>query len=834
MAGWSPGIRRRDAMNENPRLTALLGPTNTGKTHFAVERMLAHNSGIIGLPLRLLAREVYDRVVRAVGASAVALITGEEKVAPASARYFVCTVESMPAHRRVAFVAIDEVQLAAGPERGHVFTDRILNARGLDETLFLGADTMRSVLTRLVPGVAHVSRPRLSQLAYAGRKKLARLPPRSAVVAFSAADVYALAEILRRQRGGAAVVLGALSPRTRNAQVAMYQAGEVDYLVATDAIGMGLNMDVNLVAFGELTKFDGHAVRALTVAELAQIAGRAGRHLNDGRFGTTAEAPGLAAETVEAIENHRFPRLRAVYWRDAQPSTRTLTALLRGLEEAPKGSGLMRAPVADDYRALCELARDPEMMRRTSTPEAVQLIWEVCRIPDFCKTMTDTHVRLLGRIFRCLIDGGGQLPGDWVARSVERLDRSDGDIDTLMMRIANIRTWTYISHRSGWLADAACWRERTRAIEDRLSDTLHDRLNQRFVDRRSALLMRGAGRVLAAQVNDDGAVAVEGHFVGRLEGFRFKPDINAGHAQVKAFFNAARRALRGEIERRATRLAEDGPEAFQIDDHARVLWHGEAVARLCRSPSPLAPRLVPLASELLEGAVRTRIESRMRSWFDDHMRISAGPLLRARDARLSGAARGLLFQIAECLGALPRSRVQSQIAALTKSERGVLAAMGVRLGLDWVYLASMSKPRRLAFRALLWAVSADYYPVPAVPTTHAVTVDRDLPLTFYDAIGYAIKGPRAIRVDSAERMSAWLRRRARRGTVVSSSDLVDRCVCEAAELPAVLLQFGYRAVQEDGGFRLVGTKKTAWRQSRGRRLDPDSPFAKLAVMNGRA
>ena len=821
-------------MNENPRLTALLGPTNTGKTHFAVERMLAHGSGIIGLPLRLLAREIYDRVARAVGAGAVALITGEEKIAPAGARYFVCTVESMPLHRRVAFVAIDEIQLAADTERGHVFTDRILNARGLDETLFLGADTMRSVLRRLVPGVAHVSRPRLSQLAYAGRKKLARLPPRSAVVAFSAADVYALAEILRRQRGGAAVVLGALSPRTRNAQVALYQAGEVDYLVATDAIGMGLNMDVNLVAFGELTKFDGQVVRALTVAELAQIAGRAGRHLNDGRFGTTAEAPGLLAETVEAIENHRFPRLRAVYWRNARPSTHSLAALLRGLEDAPKSSGLMRAPVADDYRALCELAHDPEITRRASTPDAVQLFWDVCRIPDFCKTMADTHVRLLGRIFRCLIDGGGRLPEDWVARSVERLDRSDGDIDTLMMRIAHIRTWTYISHRSGWLTDAACWRERTRTIEDRLSDTLHDRLNQRFVDRRSALLMRGVGKELTARVDDDGVVAVGGHFMGRLEGFRFRLDSDAEHGQIKKLFNAARRALRGEINRRATHLAGDGPEAFHIDEQARVLWRGEAVARLCRGPSPLAPRLVPLASELLDGAALTRIEIRVRAWFDDHMRSCAGPLLRARDAQLSGPARGVLFQIAESLGALPRCQVQSQIAALTKAERGVLAAQGVRLGLDWVYLAAMLRPRQLAFRALLWAVSADHYPVPAVPTMRAVPADPNLPPALYEAIGYAIKGPRAIRVDSAERVSAWLRRRARRGAIVPTSDLVNMCVCETAELPAVLLQFGYRAVQEDGGLRLVGTKKTASRQSLRRRRNPDSPFAKLAVLNGRA
>ena len=740
----------------------------------------------------------------------------------------------MPVHRQVAFVAIDEVQLAADPERGHVFTDRILNARGLDETLFLGADTMRSVLRRLVPGVAYVSRPRLSRLAYAGRKKLARLPPRSAVVAFSAADVYALAEILRRQRGGAAVVLGALSPRTRNAQVAMFQAGEVDYLVATDAIGMGLNMDVNLVAFGELTKFDGQVIRALTVAELAQIAGRAGRHLNDGRFGTTAEAPELAADTVEAIENHRFPRLRAVYWRNLRPPTHSLTALLRGLEDAPTSPGLMRAPVADDYRALCELACDPETTRRASNPDAVRLLWDVCRIPDFCKTMTDTHIRLLGSIFRCLMDGDGRLPEDWVRGLVERLDRHDGDIDTLMTRIANIRTWTYISHRSGWLADAAHWRERTRAIEDRLSDTLHDRLNQRFVDRRTTLLMRGAGSELTARVGDDGAVAVEGHFVGRLDGFRFKPDTNADHGQVKALFNAARRALRGEIERRATSLAKDGPEAFEIDEQARILWRGEAVARLRRGPSPLTPQLVPLASELLDGVTQTRIESRVREWFEDQARVCVGPLLRAREAQLSAAARGMLFQLAEALGTLPRHRVRSQIAALTKAERGVLVAMGVRLGLEWVYFKSMITPRRSAFRALLWAVSAGRFPIPAVPATRAVPVDASLPPSFYDAIGYPIKGPRAIRVDGAERVAVWLHRRSRRGAIEPTEELAAMCDCGTAELGAILPYFGYLPVQQDGELRYVADKKSVHRKSRRRRVNPDSPFAKLAALNARA
>jgi ATP-dependent RNA helicase SUPV3L1/SUV3 len=472
------------------RVTAVLGPTNTGKTFLAVDRMLGHSSGMIGFPLRLLARENYDRIVRLKGARAVALVTGEEKIAPPTARYFVCTVESMPLNRPVAFLAIDEVQLAADPERGHIFTDRLLHARGIEETMFLGSDTIRPLLRRLVPDATFESRPRFSTLTYTGPKKLNRLPRRSAVVAFSAGDVYAMAELIRRQRGGAAVVLGALSPRTRNAQVAMYQAGEVDYLVATDAIGMGLNMDVDHVAFAELAKFDGRRPRRLTAPEIAQIAGRAGRHMNNGSFGTTAEAGEIPPEMVEAVENHRFQPLASLYWRNRDLSFRSVEALLRDLDARPPDRALIRMREADDHLALAALARDPEILRMAQGPAAVRLLWEVCQIPDFRKILTEAHTRLLGHVFRHLMQPAAVLPETWVARQVERLNDDQGDIDTLTQRIAHVRTWTYIAHRGDWLTNSGEWQERARAIEDKLSDALHQRLTQRFVDRRQAALQR--------------------------------------------------------------------------------------------------------------------------------------------------------------------------------------------------------------------------------------------------------------------------------------------------------------------------------------------------------
>src|SRR5579864_5095134 len=569
-------------LSSAPRLVAVLGPTNTGKTHYAIERMLGHQTGMIGFPLRLLARENYDRVVKAKGARAVALITGEEKIVPPNPRYFVCTVESMPLDHPVEFLAVDEIQLCADPDRGHVFTQRLLEARGRAETLMLGSDTIKPLLRRLVPDAEVVGRPRFSSLHYTGAKKITRLPPRSAVVAFAVADVFALAEVMRRQRGGTAVVMGALSPRARNAQIELFQSGEVDYLVATDAIGMGLNMDLDHVAFAKLVKFDGSHPRRLAAPEIAQIAGRAGRHMSDGTFGVTGEEGELPDEIVEAVETHRFDPLTQLYWRNSRLDFRSVAGLLRSLEEKPRRVGLISAREADDHRALRTLGRLPEITALAQNPETVRLLWEVCQIPDFRKVMSDAHGRLLVQVYRHLAAPSGQLPTDWVAAQMARLDRGDGDIDTLMARIAHIRTWTFISHRADWLANAAHWQERARAIEDRLSDALHDRITQRFVDRRAAFLVRqlaGAEELLAS-VSRDGEVKVEGHYVGQLDGFRFRPDTAATDEAARTLLAAANRVLRSEIAERATALAVAPADEFALTPEGTVLWRGGAVARL--------------------------------------------------------------------------------------------------------------------------------------------------------------------------------------------------------------------------------------------------------------
>lgn len=850
-------VRTSGAAAEGSRTVAVLGPTNTGKTHLAMERMLGHASGMIGFPLRLLARENYDRAVQIKGARRVALITGEEKIVPPEASWFLCTVEAMPVDRRVAFLGIDEIQMCADPDRGHLFTDRLLHARGELETMLMGAETIRPLLRRLVPGVEFIVRPRFSALTHAGPCKLTRLPRRTAVVAFSAADVYGIAELVRRQRGGAAIVLGALSPRTRNAQVAMYQAGEVDYLVATDAIGMGLNMHVDHVAFAATRKFDGRGPRRLIAAEMAQIAGRAGRHTRDGSFGTTAEIGPLDAELAQRIESHIFEPLTTLKWRNSDLRFASLEALRASLGRLPDRPGLTRAREADDELALAHLSADAEIADLARGPAAVTLLWDVCRIPDFGKVAGEGHARLLGQMFRYLIGAGsgapGQLPTDWVARQVDRLNRSDGDIETLMQRIAGIRTWTYVSHQSSWLADADAWQQRTRAIEDKLSDALHERLIQRFVDRRTASLvghMRSRGDLTAA-VGAAGEVLVEGHFVGTLDGFRFAPDPSVGGRAGDAGRSvtaAAVRALARPIRRRIDALEADGDDAFTLAADGTVLWQRAAVGHLQRGADVLTPRVEVLASDLLPGEARARLRIRLARFVEERLRSRLAPLYAARETALPGAARGLLWQLAEALGTLPRRRAQAQIAALSRSDRQALTEAGVRFGSEMIWLPRLLKPEAMTLRGLLWwlhAAASSTAALPALPLGRPLLHPPSVPAAFLEAAGYRPTGDGALRIDIAERLHGLMRRAARApaATPLPEADLLRLIGCPAAALPAILDALGYPTARTDAGLHLDGGDRarqrrpaaggpahTAKRRSAPKPADDSSAFAALRAL----
>jgi ATP-dependent RNA helicase SUPV3L1/SUV3 len=747
---------------------AVLGPTNTGKTHLAIERMLGHESGLIGLPLRLLAREVFDKVVTRVGEANVALITGEEKLKPENPRYWICTVEAMPRDIDVDFLAIDEVQLAADPERGHVFTERLLTARGQSETLLLGAATMEGAIRDLLPGANFITRHRLSKLTYAGQKKITRLPRRSAIVAFSAAEVYVVAELIRRQRGGAAVVLGALSPRTRNAQVALYQSGDVDFLVATDAIGMGLNLDVDHVAFAATRKFDGRAHRDLLPAELGQIAGRAGRHMNDGTFGVTGEVEPFSAETISRLENHEFEPVKILQWRNSRLDFSTLDALKDSLRATPSIARLTRARAADDVVALETLSADPVIREYARAPAAIRLLWEVCQIPDYRKISDSQHAELIGALYKHLIGDAGLIPEDWFAAQVALADRTDGDIDTLSNRIAHIRTWTFVSNRGGWLADADHWRERTRAIEDNLSDALHEILTQRFVDRRTSVLMKSMRDkdTLYADIEHSGQIFVEKHYVGKLDGFLFTPDTAAAGVHGKAARHAAAKVLAVELTDRAGRLCDAKDNAFKLERTGTVTWEGHEIGRLEAGDDHLRPSFALIADEHLAAPDRERIVKRVEAWLAGLIEFRLKPLVelsRAQD--VTGLARGIAFRLVENFGILRRESIAEEVRALDQQARAELRKFGVRFGAYNIYFPLLLKPAASDLLALLWAlrhgvaagIDADNLPEPPRQGLTSVAVDKNVPEAFYAATGFQVCGPRAIRIDMLERLADLIR-----------------------------------------------------------------------------
>lgn len=857
--------------DEPGRILAALGPTNTGKTHLAVERMLAHSSGMIGLPLRLLAREIYDRVVEAKGRKAAALVTGEEKIVPKSARYFVCTTESMPVSKRFAFVAVDEVQLAADPERGHVFTDGLLLARGTQETMLLGADTMQGLIRHLVPDADIEGRERFSQLSYAGPAKVTRLPRRSAIVAFSAESVYAIAELIRRRRGGAAVVMGGLSPRTRNAQVELYQSGEVDFLVATDAIGMGLNMDIDHVAFAESRKFDGRRRRGLFAAEIGQIAGRAGRFRSDGTFGETADCRPFSPEEVEAVENHEFAPVERLQWRNPDLDLSSLEGLTYSLGEPSPNAVLERAREAIDERALAELARDPEVSVRAGDAAGVARLWDACRLPDFRKATLDAHARLVKTLFLHLTGPQGRLPNDWLGGQLKRVDTMSGDVDALAARLAHVRTWAYAAHRADWTHDPEHWRARTRDIEDRLSDALHDRLMQRFVDRRTSALVKGLRNEqdLLAGVAAGGDVTVEGHFVGHLDGLLFKPDVEGQELEARALRSAALKALRPEINQRLAALAKADVSDITIQDNGTLLWQESEIARLEAGDSLLRPAVKLIGGELGTGEAQTRARQALESLVHTQIKTVLAPIFALQDASghddLAGQARGLAWRLHEAGGALARHEIRDEIQALQQPERRELRKLGVRIGQHMIYVPALVKPAPARLNALLRAVadgdaSTAWMPQPGLTS---LANDRSLTRAQYAICGFYPCGPRAVRFDILERLADTIREardpESKQPHFALTPAMVGLLGSSVEDLRGILSALGYKRVQQgpdpekaEGeiwslrGRRGPGPKsgakpgqKSGQRQPRSGgpktkpapvQPDADSPFAALAAL----
>jgi ATP-dependent RNA helicase SUPV3L1/SUV3 len=748
-------------------VTAVLGPTNTGKTHLAIERMLAHSSGVIGLPLRLLAREVYNKIAARAGTEAVALITGEEKIKPKNPRYWVSTVEAMPRDLDVSFLAVDEIQIAADLERGHVFTDRILHRRGRDETLLLGAATMRPIIERLLPGASIVTRPRLSQLEFAGDRKITRQPRRTAIVAFSADEVYAIAELIRRQHGGAAVVLGSLSPRTRNAQVEMFQNGEVDYLVATDAVGMGLNLDVDHVAFASDRKYDGYQFRRLNPSEFAQIAGRAGRATRNGTFGTTGRCAPFEPELVNALQNHTFDSVKMLQWRNSKLNFASLGALQVSLALPPGHEVLTRAPIAEDLRVLDHAARDGEVRDMAHGAAAVERLWDACQIPDYRRLAPAAHAELVTTLYGFLMKKG-RIPDAWFGAQVDQADRVDGDIDTLSGRIAQIRTWTFVANRPDWLSDPDHWQGITREVENKLSDALHERLTERFVDRRTSVLMRRLreNSVLNTEIGKTGEVIVEGHAIGRLDGFTFAPDAAEAGSDAKALQAAAQQVLAGEIDTRAEKLAAAPDDQFVLTSDGTIRWTGDAVAKLVAADDALHPRIRIISDERLSGAPREAVQARLDLWLKTHIEKLLGPLFGLSKAEdITGIARGIAFQLVEALGVLERAKISAEMKDLDQASRATLRKYGVRFGAYHIYFPGLLKPAARALASLLWAEKQDNIDMSALSNAQHLAssgrtsfpVDKALPRDAYRVLGYRQCGERAVRVDILERLADLIR-----------------------------------------------------------------------------
>ena len=835
-------------------IKAVLGPTNTGKTHLAIERMCGHSSGAIGFPLRLLAREVYDRVRAIKGEASVALITGEERIEPPAARYFLCTMEAMGdgvigRGRDVAFVGVDEAQLGADRERGHVFTDRLLNARGREETMILGAATLEPLVRALVPAAEIVTRPRFSSLTHAGGTKLSRLPPRSAVIGFSAEQVYALAEALRRFRGGAAVVMGALSPETRNRQVELYQSGEVDYIVATDAIGMGLNLDVHHVAFASLTKFDGVRQRRLVPAEMAQIAGRAGRHQRDGSFGTLTGqrgggSPELTDEEVYAIEEHRFKPLTRLFWREPEPRFDDLATLIADLEAPPQVEGLSPAPEAIDLALLKRLA-DEAPASDVTTPGRVRRFWEACSLPDFRGAGVDMHARFVARLWSELKDG--YLGADYAAARIAELDVVSGDIDTLQGRIAAIRSWAYICQRPDWVLARDEMAARARAVEARLSDALHARLTERFVNRRTTALLRSLGKdaaLLPVAIGENDTVTVEGAPFGRLRGFAFDVDPDAPSADRKMMLAAAEKALPRLLADRAERWIDEGLDGIALVP-GRIEWRGVAIAHIELASGRFSPAVRPARNlALLPEVVRAKLMRALEDRLDELLR-PLEPLAAlhdaTRDPSLGADARAIVHALIEGHGVAPRAA--TGLAALPRELRPLLRRLGIVFGSLDLFVPALLKP---GARRIVRTLGIDPRPMcDAMTPVVALNGDASVPG------GYRRAGGHAIRVDIAEKLlrSAHDRRRKQGHRFV-----VDRALAVSTGLTVQ----SFDRLLSAGGFRRHHTRALrdgeagppapdlfSWRglrnASAGKRrvcggaservkIDPDSPFAALASL----
>mgnify|MGYP001389923792 FL=1 len=687
------------------KITAVLGPTNTGKTHLAIETMLSFESGMIGFPLRLLAREVYDKVIKKISLDKVALITGEEKIIPPNAKYYLCTVESMPLDKELDFVGVDEIQMCSDHERGHIFTDRLLNLRGTKLTMFMGSNTIKNIVSKLNEDVEFIFKNRLSKLIYAGHKKISRIQTKTAIIAFSAEEVYAIAELIRRQKGGAAIVMGSLSPKTRNAQVQLYQSGDVDFLVATDAIGMGINMDLDHVYFSNLKKFDGRKLRKLNLSEIGQISGRAGRYLNNGTFGITGECKEINSEEVELLESHKFEEIQYLFWRNSNLNFNNPFVLIKSLDEKPNEKWLRKIHECEDEKALKFFLRDKNLENIEFNKEKLSLLWECCQIPDFVKKTYGNHYEVIGNVFKFLNSKKGKISNDFMHLQLMKLDKLDGNVDSLSNRIANVRTWSYVANKNNWTENQTYWIEKTKLLEDKLSDRLHEELTKTFIDKRASVLARGLKQDMKfeTKILKNNEVIIDGQFIGKINGLKLELDLKKGalETDIKSLKKAARQTVGPELERRIEIIIETS--LIELDDDFKIYWEKSPIGKLITGRDYLNPKIELLVDDILEQSLRKKLIIFLEKWLKNKIDTILKSLVDLKDLKeKNSSVKALAYQLYENNGVLKRDQVSEYLKNLGQNERKTLRDLGVRFGRYHVFLYKLIKPDAVSLRTLLW------------------------------------------------------------------------------------------------------------------------------------
>ena len=825
--------------NDTKRITAVLGPTNTGKTHLAVETMLEYETGIIGFPLRLLAREIFDKCVSKVGTEKVALITGEEKVIPKSPRYFVCTVESMPQDMMVDFIAVDEIQMCTDHERGHIFTDRLLNARGEKLTMFLGSHTMRSVISSLINNIEFVNRERYSKLTYSGYKKISRLNPKTALIAFSVDEVYAIAELVRRQKGGAAIIMGSLSPKTRNAQVQLYQSGDANFLVATDAIGMGINMDIDNVSFSNLRKFDGKKTRKLNLSEISQIAGRAGRHVNDGTFGITGQCKQLTSDEIERLEKHELNKIDMLYWRNAKINFDSLNNLVSSLEEKTNNEFLKRINDCEDEKVLKFLIKNKENLQGKHSRDYIKTLWECCQIPNFSKKAYGNHTEVVKKVFEFLTSKSGKVTNDYMKKQLEYLDKYNGNIDTLTNRISNVRTWAYVANKKNWTNNYDYWIERTKYIEDKLSDKLHEELTKSFIDKRISVLSRNLKQniSLTTEIKNDNEVIIDGQYMGRLKGMKLELDLKSGSLKtdIKSLRKAARQAIAPELMKRANKIISS--EIFKLNDDHKIYWMDDPIAYITRGKNYLNPKIELLVDEAIDAESKEKLKIYLEKKLYELISSELSNLVNLSKAEFkNNYARALCYQLFENNGVIKREKVHHMLKNISKEDRLILRKIGVKIGRYHIFLPRMLKPSAVDLRVKLWKLYFSDDKLNFIPKygLNFLKDETKKNSKFLLICGFEKFNKFYIRIDILERLFLKIIENTKDGVFKINSDMINLIGCSKENFFKLLELMEYRPKKTENMKEFFVYKpKFVKNKIKDKKSNKNNPFEKLSELRFR-